>query len=227
MKQYQSTTNQHYLDMYKPSANTKDLIKAFTGNRTESYHNEYGAIKEYYIVSQIGEPEDYVDLFNDLRAARQTDIIKFYINCHGGNLFTTIQFLQAMRECDARIVACVEGACMSAATLIFLAADDWMISDYSMFLFHNYTGGCFGKGGEIYHGMLHERKWSKDLLSKEYANFLEDREIEDMLSDKDIWMDSSEVAARLELRAKKLKRAEKKEHSRKKAAPESDETAEE
>jgi ATP-dependent protease ClpP protease subunit len=124
--------------------------------------------------------------------------IKIYINCPGGNLFTTIQFIQVLAETEAHVIACVEGACMSAATLIFLMADEFIITDHSMFMFHNYSGGTAGKGGEMYHGMIHERKWAATLFQKMYDGFLTQEEIVDLLNDKDIWLDSQQVFERLE-----------------------------
>jgi ATP-dependent protease ClpP protease subunit len=91
----------------------------------------------------------------------------------------------------------VEGACMSAATMIMLAADNIDISDNSMFMFHNYSGGVIGKGGEMYDNIIHERQWSEQLLRDVYDNFLEEDEIQQILDNRDIWMDSDEVVKRL------------------------------
>ena len=180
-----------------------DLLK---GSQNTPYVEDYGSIKEYYLVEEIGDPQDYVDCFHDIRNSRSTDIIKIYINCPGGNLFTTIQFIQVLAETEAHIIACVEGACMSAATLIFLMADEFIITDHSMFMFHNYSGGTEGKGGEMYHGMIHERKWAATLFQEMYDGFLTQSEIVDLLNDKDIWLDSKQVFERLEKRAKKSER---------------------
>lgn len=187
------------LNQTKPQG-IMDLIK---GSQNTPYVEDYGSLKEYYLVEEIGEPEDYVDCFHDIRNSRSTDIIKIYINCPGGNLFTTIQFIQVLSETKAKVVVCVEGACMSAATLIFLMADEFIITNHSVFMFHNYSGGTAGKGGEMYHGMIHERKWAATLFQEMYAGFLTQTEIADLLNDKDIWLDSNQVSERLEQRLKK------------------------
>lgn len=149
-------------------------------------------------------------MIHEIRSSRHTDVIKLHINCPGGNLFTTIQILQAMAECEGHIIASVEGACMSAATLIFLCADEFMITNHSMFLFHNYSGGRFGKGGEMYHGVIHERKWSEVLMRDLYGDFLTDDEISELINDKDIWMDAAQVLDRLEKRGKTIEKKVKK-----------------
>lgn len=187
----------------------KGLIDLLKQNSAESFHTDYGTVKEYYLSSEIGDPDDYTTMIHEIRNCRNTDVVKIHINCPGGNLFTTIQILQAMGECQGHIIASVEGACMSAATMIFLCADEYEITNHSMFLFHNYSGGTFGKGGEMYHGMVHERKWSESLLRDLYSDFLTDFEISELINDKDMWMDASEVIQRIEKRGKALSKKAK------------------
>lgn len=192
------------------------LDQLLKGSANDCFSSDYGAIKEYYLSEEIGDPSDFISWFHDIRNSRPTDVIKIHINCPGGNLFTTIQFMQALSETEAHIIVSVEGACMSAATLIFLMADEYTITDHSMFLFHNYSAGTAGKGGEMYHGMVHERNWSAKLFKDLYSDFLSDVEIKDMLEDKDIWMDASQVLDRLEKRGKKIQRRIQAEQKKKK-----------
>jgi ATP-dependent protease ClpP protease subunit len=173
------------------------------------FQHDYGTITDFYLCDEIGPAEDYVEWFQRIRAARDSDILKFHINSPGGDLLTTIQLLQALAESEGRIVMSVEGACMSAATMLFLCGDDYLISEHSIFLFHNYSGGKIGKGGEMYHGIMHERKWTENLLKDVYKNFLTPEEIEHLIEDKDIWMDQKQVIERLENRNKILEEAEK------------------
>jgi hypothetical protein len=65
-------------------------------------------------------------------------------------------------------------------------------------MFHNYSAGTFGKGGEMYDQLQFERKWSENFMRAVYKDFLAEDEIQSMLNNKDIWMTSDEVAQRLE-----------------------------
>jgi len=197
------------LNNNKQNQNNKGLLDLIKGAHSDSFNTDYGSIKDYYLSDEIGSPDEYTQMIHDIRTSRQTDVIKLHINCPGGNLFTTIQILQAMAECEGHIIASVEGACMSAATLVFLCADEFMITNHSMFLFHNYSGGTFGKGGEMYHGVIHERKWSEGLMRDLYEDFLTDDEISDLINDKDIWMDANQVLERLEKRGKTIEKKTK------------------
>lgn len=163
-----------------------------------------GLLHTFYISGAIEESKNYTDWFETIRNANETDIIRIHINSPGGDLFTAIQFMRVLGESPAIIVASVEGACMSAATMIFLCANQYEISDHSMFMFHNYSGMAIGKGGEMYDNITHERKWSEKIMRKVYENFLTEDEIKAILDNKDIWMEGEEVLKRLKLKHKTL-----------------------
>jgi hypothetical protein len=76
-------------------------------------------------------------------------------------------------------------------------------------MFHNYSGGTIGKGGEMIDQLQHERKWSQHLLSRIYADFLTADEIKSLLDNKDIWMDGEQVLKRLNTRHEKFAKAAK------------------
>ncbi len=176
------------------------LEDLFSGGKQNNFSGEYGSVMDFYLLGSIGEASEYIEWFHKIRNARPTDIINIHINCPGGNLFTTVQFLQVLSECKAHINMNVTGACMSAATLIFLQGDDFVINEHSAFLFHNYSGGMIGKGGEMYSNVIHDRKWSEKLFRSQYEDFLTVEEISNLVDDKDIWMDANTVVERLKAR---------------------------
>jgi len=168
-----------------------------------------GHLHEYYLVGEVDEAKKYTEWFNQIRHCSAGDVIKIYINSTGGDLWSAIQFMRVIKESKATIVASVEGACMSAATIIFLMSDGFEITPHSMFMFHNYSGGAAGKGGEMMDQLRHERSWSEKLLQEVYKDFLTHDEVQSILDNKDIWMTGEEVVKRLNLRQKKRKQKEK------------------
>lgn len=161
------------------------------------FQKSLGQLYEFYLSGTIEEPETYIEWFDCIRNARESDIVKIYINSPGGDLYTAIQFLRVMSDSNATIVCSVEGACMSAATMIFLAGHEHEITPHSMFMFHNYSAGVFGKGGEMYDQIQFEYTWSEHFLNAVYENFLTKQEISQMLHNKDIWLTSDQVIERL------------------------------
>jgi ATP-dependent protease ClpP protease subunit len=172
---------------------SSNTAKAFINKPVASLHT-------FYLSGSIQEPDEYISWFEIMRNAGENDAIQIHINSYGGDLFTAIQFLRAIADTDAHVICSVEGACMSAATMIFLAADSFEVSEHSIFMFHNYSGGTIGKGGEMIDQLQHERKWSQHLLNRIYADFLTEPEISSVLDNKDIWMDGEEVLKRLSKR---------------------------
>jgi ATP-dependent protease ClpP protease subunit len=173
-------------DLLDPKSGSTEF---FTKNTSNSY--------EFYLSGELLEPENYTSWFDIIRNARTYDSIKLYINSFGGNLYTAIQFLRVMGESAGHITTSVEGACMSAATMVFLSGHSYEITPHSLFMFHNYSAGVFGKGGEMYDQLQFERAWSEQFLTEVYKDFLTDTEIQAMLNNKDIWMTSEQVLERI------------------------------
>jgi ATP-dependent protease ClpP protease subunit len=166
-------------------------------------------IHEFYLSGDIIGSEEYIEWFDTIRSAARNDVIKIYINSSGGDLFTAIQFMRVLKESEATISVSVEGACMSAATLIFLCGHSFEVSPHSMFMFHNYSSGVVGKGGEMYDRLAHEKGWSEKLLRDVYSDFLTEKEINSILDSKDIWMDGDDCIKRLKKKVKAMDKAEK------------------
>ena len=165
---------------------------------TNKFTKPVAHVHEFYLTGAIEDAENYIEWFDIIRNASAVDTVRIYINSPGGDLFTTLQFLRVMSDTEATVVCSVEGACMSAATMIFLHGHSQEVTPHSLFMFHNYSAGTFGKGGEMYDQLQFERNWSENFLTEVYAEFLTTQEIQSMLHNKDIWMDSNEVVRRLQ-----------------------------
>lgn len=203
LKKKENTAHQNGNDLMELLGIKEKKTKDFFADRP------LARLHEFYLSGNIESADNYVDWFDVIRHAGQNDVVKLYINSYGGDLFTAIQFMRALGECEGTVAISVEGACMSAATMIFLTADMFEVSAHSMFMFHNYSGGTFGKGGEMLDQLQHERAWSEKLLREVYSDFLTEKEIGSMLDNKDLWMDGDEVVKRLKSKAKKVKRNSK------------------
>jgi ATP-dependent protease ClpP protease subunit len=184
--------------------------------QTDKFSNNFtkpvAHVHEFYLSGEICDAEEYIEWFDVIRNASATDTVRIYINSPGGDLFTTLQFLRVMGETEATIVCSVEGACMSAATMIFLHGHSQEVTPHSLFMFHNYSAGTFGKGGEMYDQLQFERTWSENFMTEVYQDFLTSEEISSMMHNKDIWMGSEEVVKRLTaMQAKREAESETKE----------------
>lgn len=179
----------------------EDPIEQATGPKN-GYRKVAANYYEFYLSGAITAPEDYVEWFNIIRNATSNDVVKIYINSRGGDADTAIQFMRVLGETDAHVICSIEGSCMSAATMVFLCAQEFEITPHSLFMVHNYSGGIFGKGAEIYDQAVFERKWSMEFMQHIYKDFLTDSEISSLLDGKDMWMTSGEVMDRCQAMAK-------------------------
>ena len=164
------------------------------------FNTPFSRIYSFYLCGEIAPPENYIEWFQAIRMANENDVIQIHINSRGGNLSTALQFMRVLAETPATVIASVEGDCMSAATMIFLSVDSYQISDHSCFMFHNYSGFIYGKGGEMFDNIMFERKWSEKLMKDVYKDFLTEEEINSILENRDIWMDADEVIERIKKR---------------------------
>lgn len=185
-----------------------DLFKPPVNQNQRFIQKQAVNIFEFYLSGDIESPEEYIEWFDVIRNSGQNDILKFYINSGGGDLFTAIQFMRVLSDSDANIIVSVEGMCASAATLIFLCGHQFEVSPHSVFMFHNYSSGVVGKGGEMYDRLAHEKVWSEKLLRDVYVDFLTEEEIVSILNNKDIWMDGDSVVERLKAKVAKLQAME-------------------
>lgn len=168
------------------------------------YHKPYGFIHTFYVVGEIGPASNYIEWFEILSSMGENDIGVFRVNSPGGDADTIIQLISSIQKSEAKIAVMVEGQAASAATFLLMVADVVEMSRHSTVMLHNYSGGLFGKGGELFDRVTYERKWSENLLRDMYTGFLTESEMVALLDGRDMWFDCDETLSRIETRQKYL-----------------------
>jgi len=187
-------------------------------------------IHHFYINQPFADSHLYIDMIHRIRSAVPGDIIHIHLNTPGGHLDTGIQLINAMQTSEAHIVCSLEAEAHSLGTLIFLAADEFVVHDNCMMMFHNYSGLVGGKGNEQAAQLGATIKWFNELARRLYVPFINEDELERILRGEDLWMHSDEIRERLENMVKimeeEAKRAEEAEAApKKKRAPRKKATA--
>jgi hypothetical protein len=122
------------------------------------------------------------------------------LSTNGGSLDATDTFLQAMRNCEARIVVKASGGVHSAGSVILLEADEFFLSDNFNCLIHN--GSC-GAGGDFNKFVAHAKytqEYMERVMRTTYAGFLTDDEITALIDGKDFWLNAEQFVERWEAR---------------------------
>ena len=153
---------------------------------------------DIYVVGSIDAPKNYLEEFQTFKDAKEGENINMFINSGGGRLDTAVQYLTNMRNTAATTTSHLEGVCHSAATLLFLGADNWVVNPNALMLIHNYSGGAFGKGDELMSNVTANDKWVKGVMSSAYEGFLTEEEISLVYKNQDLWLESDEIEERLQ-----------------------------
>lgn len=155
-------------------------------------------IFHYYISQEIGSPSKYVEMIHQIQTAPPGSVVWIHLNTPGGDINAGIQIINAMLISEAHTIASIEGEVASLGTLIFLAADEFVVHDNCMLMFHNYSGRVFGKGHEQRAALEAATKWTEGLMNRFYIPFLSQDELSRIKNGEDLYFQSDEVRERLE-----------------------------
>lgn len=161
-------------------------------------HHDHVAY-EYYLVGEIGHPEDYLELCHALRNCGPQDQFLIRINCVGGQVRSGNQIINAIKESPALTIGFIEHDCGSMATFVFLACDTWGVSPYAEWFGHTVSSGNWGKESETFEAAQFLRKQTHTRIQREYSAFLSEQEISKLLEGSDIYLNSDEIMDRLEV----------------------------
>ena len=138
-------------------------------------------------------------VFNALRTASADDKLEIRINSGGGFVNEGQQFYNIMNEkFHKRTTTYLDNHGYSMGALLFCMGDRRVIYPYSDLMFHNYSSGIGGKGGEIVsrieHTDAHIKAFFRNIIVDK--GFLSDVEFEKMLIGQDFWMGAKELCER-------------------------------
>ena len=138
-------------------------------------------------------------VFNELKSAKEHDVLEFMIDSGGGFVNEGMQFYNIMQEkFHGRTIAYLDNKGYSMGAMLFSMADKRVVYPYSDFMYHNYAGGAVGKGGEIKARLEHTSKkleeFFHDIIVKQ--GFLSEDEYAQMLVGQDYWMGTKEMCKR-------------------------------
>ena len=153
---------------------------------------------DIFIDKELIQPLDWRLELDTIRNASPNDVVNLRINCPGGSDMVMGAFIKAIAECQGHVVGHIEHTCASAATIIFLACHEFVVSDDAEFMVHTSSLGYGGKQNNFNEYAIFVNKSNERLMRKYYEGFLSEEEIDLTLKGADLWMNSEEVVERLE-----------------------------
>lgn len=171
----------------------KEQCEVILTSFTETYNNY-----DIFLDENIREPAYYRQAFHTLRTAREGDRVNIILNNGGGRIDSAICFRNLIQECDASVLAILEGETHSAASMIALSCDGVHVKPYASMMIHH---ASFGSGGTVQNVMDHVNFTSKQterLIRDVYASFLSEAELDEVVRNREIWLTDEEIGERLD-----------------------------
>lgn len=176
-----------------------EMLPLFPSNQERLLRKEMvSTLYEYYLVGDIGEADQYIDLCDALRSAGENDQFVIRINSGGGILSTANMIINAINETQAHVHGVIESTAASAATMVFLACHSYGLCEEADMMIHTASSGYGGKEQENFSYVMHGRKKIHRMMKDRYEGFLTDVELLRILDGVDMWFDRDEIEERLE-----------------------------
>lgn len=186
---------------------------AYVPHKSGTYYIEID--KAIHSVSQFSSAIQVLDM------AGEDDDVVVKLQTPGGSLDATDAFIHALRKCKAEVHMIATGGVHSAGTAILLEAESFELSDSFNSLLHC---GSLGEGGTLSEFMAASAfrgEFMAQWLRKVYAGFLSEKEIEDLIAGRDIWLTAEQwcgryyqrneyIMAKIEAASKPAKKTRKK-----------------
>ena len=188
----------------------KDNLVSFGKQTKNIYH--------LWLIDDIEGASRFMKWFDILQSAAEDDLVVIHINCWGGELMTAVQIITQIKMCQAQVLCQIESACCSAATMIALACDGLYCYPHAYMMIHTSSGCSFGKQSDIKREEEFYNPWLENFFNEIYKHFLTKREIQEVLSGKDMWLRADEVMERFKKRVDIINRENnkaKREHMKK------------
>jgi len=153
-------------------------------------------ISTIYIMEEIGAPWEFAEILAFLDTAVEGDTITFKYATPGGRLDATIALMNSFITCKAILIGHVIGEVASAGTMLLMKMDDIVVFPWGSLMIHNYSGGSYGKGGEINDRIAFETPFLKRFYRDTYKTFLTKKECLKVSADNDKYMGADEIIER-------------------------------
>jgi ATP-dependent protease ClpP protease subunit len=194
---------QHFVKQAPPTAVSDDDLddepQSSTGPRPKRGFSRVFPVKihNFYLYEDIGAPDKYLEMIHTIRTAEANDQIYIHLNTSGGRLDTGISLLSAMAECQGTIITVLDSTACSMGAILFLAGHQYIVHDFSMLMFHTFSGGFYGKSGDVDKQVQAYKRQYTMIVKKVCSKFLTADEIRRIDHGEEMWFASDLIGKRL------------------------------
>lgn len=158
-----------------------------------------------YLFGPIEDVSQFIGPIEVLQAAGENDLVEIHLSTPGGDMNATDTFLQAMHECEGRVVVRASGGVHSCGSIILMHANEFTLSENFNTLIHNGSTGTGGDLNKFTAAAKHSVEYMTKVLRQTYEGFLTPEELDAMIEGKDFWLNGEEFMRRWNLRQEHFK----------------------
>lgn len=130
----------------------------------------------------------YLKLLQTLKNAQEGDIIHIHMSNFGGACHVGFRIAHNIKASKAKVHMHVEAPCYSMGAILAVCGDELTMCPGTFLMFHNYSGGESGKGGEMKMAIKEYSKHFRDSLEYFCSPFLTEDEITKLVKDIDVYI---------------------------------------
>jgi len=174
----------------KPS----EPMKYEESKKEEGFFSNIVSTQEYevvdvYLTSETNEGKFYTVIDHKLRSLNNGDVVNIYLRNYGGTINGLTDLLSAIHDTEASEVNMILTApSYSCGALLAVAGTSLRMKPNTFLMFHNYSTGSSGKGGEAMISSKEHDKWIKRLMRDIAMPFLTEKEMVGLEHDQDIYI---------------------------------------
>jgi len=140
------------------------------------------------IVGGIGDFRDYEKAFKLLPLLTPNDTLQVRLNTPGGSCDTGFHLVDRIRGVECPVQMVVDYPTYSMGAILALCGDDLLFQEGTYIMFHDYSGGMHGKGGETQDYGTNFRTVFRKKFERICKPFLTQAECNKMFKGEDIYI---------------------------------------
>lgn len=157
-----------------------------------------------YIINldkDVTDPHHYREIVQTLLTMGENDVANWNINTWGGDLYTTIMLIDAIRQCQGSNYGIVTLG-SSAGSFLALALDDCEVIPHGEMFLHEVQSGNYGSNSNQEKRILFMKEKQRRFIEDIYEDFLTKEEMEYIQNNGELWLSDEDCNERLEKRRK-------------------------
>lgn len=145
-------------------------------------------VLDVHIRGAIEDFEDYDDLLKRLADVGADDVVNVHLNTPGGDCSIGFFLIDQFMALPCPVNMIVDYPTYSMGAIMALCGDSLVINPDSYIMFHDYSGGSRGKGGETHMYSTNYRTVFMSRFNRLCQPFLSKKECDNMFRGEDIYI---------------------------------------